>query len=476
MPDAPDVFVSYTQADRPWAEWIAWVLEDAGFSTVIQAWDFAAGDNFVAGMQQVSAEARRTIAVLSPEYMDSRWGEWEWTSALAQKRLVPVRVREFDPAGLLNVTVYVDLVGFEEQAARERLIAEIERDGGRAKPAHQPAFPGGAVAMAPAPRFPGALPDIWNVPAIRSPNFAGREDDLARLDACLDSKRVVALTGLGGVGKSQLAAQYAHRHAGDYDVVWWVTAEPATLARDLAALAARLELPEAASAGELTAAEAARRRLEQRGGWLLVLDNAPDPAAVRSWLPQADTGHVLITSRYAAWGGSAYGQRLAPLGGEGAVRVLEGHAGDHEPALMHGLADRLGGLPLALEQAGAYLEATGMSPTEYLQLFEHSAGRAAGARQRPHGADRGHDLGARLPAAHRAGTDRRRPAHRSAFLAPEDIPRTLFADSDALPEGLQPLADALTFNDALAALAQLLADHADRRRPLRTPARPGRHP
>jgi hypothetical protein len=170
---APDVFVSYTQADRPWAEWIAWVLEEAGFSTVLQAWDFAAGENFVARMQQASAEAKRTIAVLSPDYARSRWGEWEWTAVLGQQRLLPVRVRDFDPAGLLRVASYVDLVGIDEQAARKRLLTAIERAGSRAKPAVGPAFPGGELARAAAPRFPGALPEIRNVPAIQRPEKGG---------------------------------------------------------------------------------------------------------------------------------------------------------------------------------------------------------------------------------------------------------------------------------------------------------------
>src|SRR3954468_259451 len=73
-----DFFVSYTSADRPWAEWIAWELEHAGHSVVIQAWDFAPGSNFVLVMHQAAQRARRTIAVLSPAFLQSPYAAAEW--------------------------------------------------------------------------------------------------------------------------------------------------------------------------------------------------------------------------------------------------------------------------------------------------------------------------------------------------------------------------------------------------------------
>src|SRR4051812_7932039 len=101
MRAAPGVFISYAEPDQQWAEWLGWVIEDAGWSVTLQAWDFAAGDNFVARMHRATIEADRTIAVLSPDYLRSRWAEWEWTVALDSGRLLPVRVREVDVAGLL---------------------------------------------------------------------------------------------------------------------------------------------------------------------------------------------------------------------------------------------------------------------------------------------------------------------------------------------------------------------------------------
>src|SRR6516164_2949187 len=114
-PSMKDFFISYTKADQGWAEWIAWKLEEASYSTVIQAWDFRAGSNFVLEMQRAATEANRTIAVLSQKYLESSFTASEWAAAFAQdpqgrkQKLVPVRVAPCDPTGMLAPIVYLDL-------------------------------------------------------------------------------------------------------------------------------------------------------------------------------------------------------------------------------------------------------------------------------------------------------------------------------------------------------------------------------
>jgi hypothetical protein len=111
-----DFFVSYNRADREWAEWIAWQLEEEGYTTIIQAWDFRPGGNFVIEMQRAAEQARRTIAVLSPDYLQALYTHPEWAAAFAQDptgekgTLLPVRVRECELKGLLPQIVYIDLV------------------------------------------------------------------------------------------------------------------------------------------------------------------------------------------------------------------------------------------------------------------------------------------------------------------------------------------------------------------------------
>src|SRR5262245_3258002 len=163
----PDFFISYTQVDRSWAEWIAWQLEAAGYTTVIQAWDFRPGANFAVAMQHAAAESERTIAVLSPDYLQSVFTTAEWGAAFArdptgtQHLLLPVRIRACEPRGLLPQIVYIDLVGLDAEAARDTLVAGVPRQ--RAKPTRAPEFPGHSPrSVTEPPPFPGSRPH--NIP------------------------------------------------------------------------------------------------------------------------------------------------------------------------------------------------------------------------------------------------------------------------------------------------------------------------
>ncbi len=150
-----DFFISYNKADLAWAEWIAWQLEDVGFTTIIQEWDFLAGSNFVVNMQKAAAEATRTIAVLSPDYLAARYTQPEWAAAFAQDptgekgTLLPVRVRKCEINGLWSQIVYIDLVDRPETQAKETLLAKVRT--GRAKPMSPRRFPG----LTTRPSFPG---------------------------------------------------------------------------------------------------------------------------------------------------------------------------------------------------------------------------------------------------------------------------------------------------------------------------------
>lgn len=151
-------------------------------------------------------------------------------------------------------------------------------------------------------------PRAFHVPLGSTSHFIGREDALAELRQRLASDgaaivaQAYAITGLGGVGKTALAAQYARTYAADYDVIWWFRAESATtLAEDATALARAIGLPQADAAQKPEVVLALRRWLEDSGRWLLILDNAERFSDVASVLPQRGEGHVLITSRNPSW-------------------------------------------------------------------------------------------------------------------------------------------------------------------------------
>jgi len=162
-----DFFISYNGKDKDWAEWIAWQLKEAGYSLVIQAWDFRPGGNFIVEMQK-AAQADRTLIVLSPNYLEAVYTQPEWAAAFVQdptgakRTLLPVRVAECKPSGLLAPIIYIDLVGLEEAAAMEKLLAGIPP--GPVPPSTLPPFPSGQEhAGRPPPRFPEPLPLIRKI-------------------------------------------------------------------------------------------------------------------------------------------------------------------------------------------------------------------------------------------------------------------------------------------------------------------------
>jgi tetratricopeptide (TPR) repeat protein len=218
---------------------------------------------------------------------------------------------------------------------------------------------GDIIHLAPEPA-PRALPPEprAGIPPDPIEHFTGREPDLAELHQQLQQRRRVVLHGLGGVGKTQLALRYLDLHRTDYPAgCFWLRADQAsTLIGDLASLAWRIKppLPEREEVGQERQLEAVLRWLREHDRWLLVLDNLDQPVeeAMRHWLPPGLPGHLIVTSR------SPQGTTrldLQPLPLEVATSFLLERTGQDDVAAAHLIVEALGGLPLALEQAAAYL-------------------------------------------------------------------------------------------------------------------------
>ncbi|MFC6883329.1 FxSxx-COOH system tetratricopeptide repeat protein [Actinomadura yumaensis] len=237
-----------------------------------------------------------------------------------------------------------------------------------------------------APRSAGRVPEVWGRIPPRNKNFTGREELLSRLRAGIAGQVTAvvphALHGLGGVGKTQMAVEYAYRFRAEYEVVWWIPADQPVLVRSsLASLAPHLGLPPSTASGIEDAAKAvldALRRGEPFSRWLLIFDNADQPEDLNDVIPQGP-GHVLITSRNHRWDGVVDTVPVDVFSRAESVEFLSkrvSKAISEQDADR--LADELGDLPLALEQAGALQAETGMSVPEYLGLLKERTSQLLG--------------------------------------------------------------------------------------------------
>lgn len=154
MAQTKDFFVSYTSSDREWAEWVAWELQEAGFTCTIQAWHFAPSQSFIQRMRQALVESRHLVAILSDEYLASEFAGAELDAALAsdprglRAKLIPIRVKPCSPDELIRSRIYIDLVGKDPTQARNDLLAGIAA-------ARATVTPADAVRFDAPPKFPG---------------------------------------------------------------------------------------------------------------------------------------------------------------------------------------------------------------------------------------------------------------------------------------------------------------------------------
>jgi tetratricopeptide (TPR) repeat protein len=352
------------------------------------------------------------------------------------------------------------------------------------------------VQKQPPKREPTPGKQLFTVPFPPNPFFTGREDALDGLKTTLEANGIAAVTGLGGMGKTQTAAQYAHQHRKDYPWVLWVRAESKeTLFADLAQLAGRLELPEREAREQSVIVDAMQRWLDEQPRWLLVLDNVEDYGAVRELARKASGNghHVIITTQQQALGQIGR-QRLAPmerdLGAElllkragrpaaedateqtagpstprsPAVRTTEFARDDSssflaadakEAAVAREIAQEVGGLPLALDQAGAYIEEAGCGLDDYLALLRQRFDELA---RRRGGLDSDHKSVAATFEMSFENLAKQDPAaaellQAAAFLPPDAIPEEIFTEgAGEFGPALEAAAsDSLKWNDAIGA-------------------------
>ncbi|HXG03351.1 MAG TPA: tetratricopeptide repeat protein [Candidatus Binatia bacterium] len=445
------IFISHASGDRRAAETVAAGFEARGLRCWIAPRDVPPGMSYADAILEGLDASGVLVLLLSSRANASRHVHREVERAVAKGMpILPVRIEAATPAQALEYLVagvhWIDAFPGPLEAHLEEIVAAVRRlltGGSRGADA-------GPRPLATDPRL-GAF---HNAPP-RNPLFTGREDLLERVHRALAARGRAALTGLPGVGKTDLAVEYAYRYREAYRTILWSPADsPVTLASGLAGLAVRLGLPQAREADERAVLAGLRRWFDTEDGWLLILDNADDPAVVRDWLGLGTSGRILLTTRALATGGLAERVEVDVPPLDEAAALLLRRAGLLSPEApvveadadsLRGarvLAERLGRLPLALEQAAAFIEAAPSTLTEYLELYSREgtalrAEAAAAAGERSVRATFGlafRKLEARSPAAAAL-------LRLCAFLAPDEIPEEIVADgAAALGEPLGPVA------------------------------------
>jgi tetratricopeptide (TPR) repeat protein len=433
---------------RPWAEEIDEHLEQASVILLLVSADFLASDYcYQVEMKRAlerhqAGEARVIPIILRP-------ADWKHTP-LADLQALPTDARA------ITTWKNRDLAWVDVATGIRRAIEDLP------------------LLAASASR--AKLPAIWNIPYPRNPFFTGRDALLAQLHTQLRTGQTTALSqsphalsGLGGIGKTQLAIEYAYRYHQDYAAVLWARAESEeALNTSYTAIATLLKLPERDAEQEVII-QAVKLWLHTHRHWLLILDNADDLSLLPPFLPLLASGHILLTTR--VWDMQRLATRLEveTLADERGVMLLLHRAGrlaagvaleqamPEERQWAARLVQELGGLPLALDQAGAYLEATGMSLQEYYHIYQkHRRTLLSERRSRipdhPDAVATTWSLSfQRVEEKSSAATELLRCC---AYLAPDVIPEELLVQgAKHLGPLLAPVAaDALLFSQAIEAL------------------------
>ena len=328
---------------------------------------------------------------------------------------------------------------------------------------------------------PEASLPVWNVPFRRNLIFTGRDDVLLHLYDVLQTEQIVALCGLGGIGKTQTAIEYAYSFRNDYAAVLWIQAQTReTLAADMIALAHFLNLPLKDEIAQEYIIDAVKLWLHDHTDWLLILDNVEDFSILNDFMPTDHTGHLLLTSRAQSTGTLTKHVNLEQMTVEEGMLLLLRRAKLLAPqavlqdasedicATAEEIVRLMDGLPLAIDQVGAYVEETGCSLLDYLHLYQH---QRIDLLQRRGGTGTDHPLAVAatlsLCIAHMKQTNRVAATllNFCALLYPDAIPEEIIIKGvEECVSALEPSErDLLALNEALAILrtSSLVQRHPD---------------
>lgn len=365
-----NVFISYALEDTEWATWIAGALERNGFTVFVGEKDLLPGDDFLTKVSEVIRNVDVFMLVLSDAYTKSVYCNAEFGIAFSEnsnKKLKFISARVSNtiiPTMMLSIK-YVDLLNrFDAVEAEQRIIyaldeCEIVRDISE--------YP--KKSRFEETQYPGRLPDN-NLPP-RNRYFVGRDINIQKIFEELKNNSVVQIVGFAGIGKTQLAIEYAYRYGDSYSSAIWVISalDKSTVLDGFTEFCAKVGIKLSDSCSENELQKVIKKWLKNNTSWLIIVDDLIDFKIIDDYLPTNGSGHILITTRSQDFEmGVVF--NIDVLSNEEAMKVLKLQLPNHRQKELRKLMSKLGNLPLALEQATSYICNKEVSVDEFIQRFD----------------------------------------------------------------------------------------------------------
>ncbi|MFF7258733.1 FxSxx-COOH system tetratricopeptide repeat protein [Streptomyces sp. NPDC008159] len=376
-PRISDVYLSFVPQDRSWANWAGAVLEQAGFKVHMAQENPTDGGQAREEIERGVEAASYTLIIFSEDYMrSSRYrATWEAVYAESDRRTHQLVSMQVDRQVSLEPPFKEQLADMTRcnstETGRAALLKWFGRSGESLTRNH---FTGGEPKL---PRFPRTEPRVFGVP-LRTSSFTGRTELLEGIREKLwkGDARALVLKGMGGVGKTLLAQEFAWRYKSDYDVVWHIQAEQKMLALErYAGLAEQLGLQERTNPTD-TGEEVSKflNGAENFDSWLLILDNVPEPDHLPEFMMDGRRGHILVTSQRAeGWGRFVDTIDVPVFQRHESIAHVHSRLPDCSWTEADQIADALGDLPIAIERAAAFIEQTRADVRDYIKQIQPQA-------------------------------------------------------------------------------------------------------
>ncbi len=360
------LFLSYSSADYADATQIAQLLEQRGYSVLYQARDFATGGEFIRDIHRALDETDLTVALMTPNYMDSDWTEREWTSALKLGKLFPVQLRRCNLKGLLAGVKYLDLVGIDGGQVGDFIAQQLDAHVNNADLRQDPSI--------------DSTPRVYEF-QLPPPNlyYTGRTEETKHFAKLLDKHSRVAVWGLPGVGKSEFVAEYV-RSRQNLSRFWFHGENLDSVLDQIEQLARQIGLPVSENLDPSGVFAVFRQWLSALDDWLLVFDGAVHIDSFSPLIPSSAQGRVIFSTLAMPTGSNVAPFELSSFEEEEAIQFFlhrssllfaqQSDTQSEEIEAIEAFVNIAGGLPLVLDHVAVFVSVTGMSVGEYLNLYQ----------------------------------------------------------------------------------------------------------